>query len=149
MLTFHSLGVEEARAAISAGVAKAKENSVLMAFAVTDRAGDLIMCERMDGAPFRNLRHAMRKAYTSAIMGRDTVLFAQQLRERNGDLVQWGDAQLTTLSHAAARREKWMSRWPRPWSPRPSACDANSRQSPLGRLTYAINMWRHINMRSC
>jgi glc operon protein GlcG len=98
MLTFHSLGVEEARAAISAGVAKAKENSVLMAFAVTDRAGDLIMCERMDGAPFRNLRHAMRKAYTSAIMGRDTVLFAQQLRERNGDLVQWGDAQLTTLA---------------------------------------------------
>lgn len=98
MLTFQSIGLDEARAAIRAGMAKAQEHSVLMAFAVADRSGDLIMCERMDGAPHRNLRHAMRKSYTSALMGRDTAVFAQQLRERNGDLVQWGDANLTTLA---------------------------------------------------
>ncbi len=76
----------------------AQERSLLMAFAVADRWGALIACERMDGTPSRNLTHAIRKAFTSGEMGRDTTLFADQLRERSGDLVQWGNPMLTTLA---------------------------------------------------
>jgi glc operon protein GlcG len=97
MLTIKSLGRKEARAAIDAGVALAQERSLVMSFAVTDWAGEVIASERMDGAPARTLSHAMRKAYTSATMGRDTAVFAQQLRERSGDLTQWGDLRLTNL----------------------------------------------------
>jgi glc operon protein GlcG len=97
MLIVTSLGHAEARAAIDAGIAMAKARAVELSFAVTDFAGELLICERMDGAPARTLKHAMRKAFTSAIMGRDTLVFGQQLRERSGDLVQWGDARLTNL----------------------------------------------------
>lgn len=73
-----------------------------MAFAIADVHGDLLSCERMDGAPARILEHAMRKAYTAGRMGRDTAVFSQQLAERGGDLTQWGDPALTTLTGGVA-----------------------------------------------
>ena len=69
-----------------------------MSFAVADSAGALIACLRMDGAPARTLTHAIRKAYSAAEMGRDTSRFARDLEERGGNLEQWGNSQLTTLT---------------------------------------------------
>jgi uncharacterized protein GlcG (DUF336 family) len=43
------------------------------------------------------LKHAIRKAYTAAVMGRDTLSFKYDLWERNGNLDEWGDSTLTTL----------------------------------------------------
>ena len=97
MLKIESLGLNEARRAIAEGVAQAEQRGQAMSFAVTDHCGALIMCERMDGAPARTLTHAMRKAYTSAEMGRDTARFGDDLRERGGGLDQWGNPELTTL----------------------------------------------------
>jgi glc operon protein GlcG len=51
----------------------------------------------MDGAPARVMTHAIRKAYTAAVMGRDTLKFKADLATRGGNLAEWGDARLTTL----------------------------------------------------
>ncbi|MBL8549261.1 MAG: heme-binding protein [Hyphomonadaceae bacterium] len=97
MLVHHSLSQGEARAALEAGLAAARARGVVVALAVGDRTGEIIACERMDGAPARNLKHAFRKVFTAAEMGRDTSVFGDQLRQRGGDLVQWGDPRLTNL----------------------------------------------------
>jgi uncharacterized protein GlcG (DUF336 family) len=97
MLHLSTLGQREARAALDAGLAMARARSLLMSFVVADHVGELIVCERMDGAPARTLKHAIRKALTAAEMGRDTDAFAAQLRERDGDLSQWGSLHLTNL----------------------------------------------------
>jgi uncharacterized protein GlcG (DUF336 family) len=97
MITRTTIGTEEAQRAIAAGVELATQHGYKMAFAVADHVGALIACLRMDGAPARILTHAIRKAYTAAEMGRDTAEFGRNLRDRGGDLVQWGNPQLTTL----------------------------------------------------
>jgi uncharacterized protein GlcG (DUF336 family) len=68
-----------------------------MAFAVADASAGLIAAVRMNGAHPRILRHSIRKAYTSATMCRNTLSFKADLEERDGNLEQWGDADLTTL----------------------------------------------------
>ena len=98
MLMLESLGFDEAQRALACGLDEAHRRDLKMSFAVADLAGSLIACQRMDGAPARTLTHAMRKAYTSAKMGRDTSRFARDLQERGGDLTQWGNNRLTTLS---------------------------------------------------
>jgi uncharacterized protein GlcG (DUF336 family) len=90
MLHFESLGLVEAEKAIAGGIAA-------MAFAVADHTGEMIATARMDGANPRILRHSIRKAYTSALMCRHTLSFKRDLKEREGALDQWGDADLTTL----------------------------------------------------
>jgi uncharacterized protein GlcG (DUF336 family) len=97
MLELRSLGLDEARKAIAAGVDAARKLGRPMAFAVADSSAGLIAAERMDGTHPRILRHAIRKAYTSATMCRDTLRFKRDLEERGGNLEQWGDADLTTL----------------------------------------------------
>jgi glc operon protein GlcG len=102
MLTEHRLSLDEARRAIDAVVVEATRDGKPMAAAVTDNHGDLICCLRMDGAAARVLRHAIRKAYTAAVMARDTLAFRADLEERQGALDQWGDTQLTTLQGGIA-----------------------------------------------
>jgi len=97
MLEFKSLGLEEARQAITAGEAAAEKLGLPMAFAVADIGAQLIAVSRMNGAHARILRHAIRKAYTSATMCRNTLWFRRDLEDRLGSLDQWGDADLTTL----------------------------------------------------
>lgn len=88
--------------AIDVVVAEARQDGKPMAIAVADNHGDLICCLRMDGAAPRVLRHAIRKAYTAAVMARDTLAFRADLEERHGALDQWGDTQLTTLQGGVA-----------------------------------------------
>jgi uncharacterized protein GlcG (DUF336 family) len=97
MLQLESLGLEEANKAIAAGIAAATKLNRPMAFAVVDCGSGLIAAARMDGAHARILRHAIRKAYTSATMCRNTLSFKADLEERGGNLEQWGDIELTTL----------------------------------------------------
>lgn len=92
-----SLGLDDAQRAIAAAVAEAKNDGRPMAVAVVDASGDLISCARMDGAHERVLRFAIRKAYTAAIMGRDTTGFKAELAERARTLDDYGDPLFTTL----------------------------------------------------
>lgn len=98
VIQIQTLGLAEAQQAIDAGLQEARRQGLVMAFAVADHAGALIACQRMDGAPARNLEHAIRKAFTAAEMGRDTSRFARDLTERGGNLAQWGNSRLTTLA---------------------------------------------------
>jgi len=97
MLHFESLGLIEAEKGIAAGIQAAKALGKAMAFAVADHTGEMIATARMDGANPRILRHSVRKAYTAALMCRHTLSFKRDLKERDGALDQWGDADLTTL----------------------------------------------------
>lgn len=97
MLDFQSLSLEEAKIAIAAGEEAARKYGRPMAFAVADSGAELIAATRMDGAHPRILRHAIRKAYTSATMCRNTLWFRRDLEDRRGNLEQWGDPDLTTL----------------------------------------------------
>ena len=96
-LKLQSLGLAEAERAIAAGVAMAKRYGRAMAFVVCDREGELIATLRMDGAASRNVRQAIRKAKTAAVMARNTLAYKRDLEERNGTLAEWGDPMLTTL----------------------------------------------------
>ena len=97
MLHFESLGLVEAEKGIAGGIAAAHVLGKAMAFAVADHTGQMIATARMDGANTRILTHSIRKAYTSGLMCRHTLSFKRDLKERDGALDQWGDANLTTL----------------------------------------------------
>jgi glc operon protein GlcG len=97
MLQFESIGLVEAEKAIAAGISAARALNRTMAFAVADHRGEMIATARMDGAHPRILTHSVRKAFTAAVMCRNTLSFRRDLEERRGDLDQWGDARLTTL----------------------------------------------------
>jgi len=92
-----SLGLEEAQRAIAAVFEQAKKDGRPVAVAVVDNHGDLITCARMDGAHARVLRYAIRKAYTAAVMGRDTVAFKKDIQDAGRSLSDYGDPLLTTL----------------------------------------------------
>ncbi len=68
-----------------------------MSVVVADDNGDPICSVRMDGAPERTLRFAFRKAYTAAVMGRDTIVFKQLLQDQHRSLEDYGDPMFTTL----------------------------------------------------
>jgi glc operon protein GlcG len=92
-----SLGLEEAQRAIAAVFDQAKKDGRAVAVAVVDNHGDLITCARMDGAHARVLRYAIRKAYTAAVMGRDTLAFKKDIQDAGRSLTDYGDSSLTTL----------------------------------------------------
>lgn len=77
--------------------AEARRDGRAMAVAVTDEAGELVFGLRMPGCAARVLTHAIRKAYTAAVMQRDTVVFRDEDRERQKTLDDWGDPKLTHL----------------------------------------------------
>ena len=93
----YTLDLADAQRAVEAAVREATRDQRPMAVAVTDVHGDVICALRMDGAHARVLRHAVRKAYTAAVMQRNTLVFKKDLQERDGNLDEWGDSQLTTL----------------------------------------------------
>ena len=63
--------------------------------AVVDDAGNLLAYARMD----RCLRptFAIRKAYTSAMRGMDTLAFSEQLSSQNRSIESFGDPQLIAI----------------------------------------------------
>ena len=97
MLSQLSLGLDEAQRAIAAVFEQAKLDGRAVAVAVVDNHGELIACARMDGAHARVLRHAIRKAYTAAVMGRDTLAFKKDMQDAGRTLTDYDDGSLTTL----------------------------------------------------
>jgi uncharacterized protein GlcG (DUF336 family) len=93
----YTLDLADAQRAMAAAFAEASKDGRPMAVAVTDVHGDLLLGARMDGAHARVLHHALRKAYTAAVMQRNTLAFKQDLKDRDGNLDEWGDSRLTTL----------------------------------------------------
>lgn len=86
-----------AQRAIAAILAIAEAEGYCIAIAVADANGDYIATARMDGAYLRWGRHARRKAYTSALMGRDTQAFYDEMQTRQRTLLDYGEPRFTTL----------------------------------------------------
>src|SRR5207302_83333 len=97
LIGYESLGLGEAQRGIDAAVAEASARGRNMAFAVVDAHGDLIAAARMDGSHARVLRHAIRKAHTAATFGRNTLALKNELKQSGRELIEWGDAAITTL----------------------------------------------------
>lgn len=68
-----------------------------MACAVADEAGNLVFGASMEESPARLLRNAIRKAYTAAVMQRDTITLRDQDEQLGKTLADWGDPMLTHL----------------------------------------------------
>ena len=96
------LSLDQAQAAIAAMIEDYNRdpNRRKVDMAVVDDAGNLLAYARMD----RCLRptFAIRKAYTSALRGLDTVAFAEQLSTQNRSLESFGDPQLIALAGGVA-----------------------------------------------
>jgi uncharacterized protein GlcG (DUF336 family) len=100
-----TLGLEEALRAVSAAIAAARDAAQRtwpgIAVAVVDKEGELIAGARMDGMAPRFFRAAHRKAYTAAVMERDTAgvmeFWNRQESAGHRGPHDWNDPMLTTL----------------------------------------------------
>ena len=91
------ISLEQAQAAIAAMIADYNKDTGRrkVDMAVVDDAGNLLAYARMD----RCLRptFAIRKAYTSAVRGVDTLAFSEQLSSQNRSIESFGDPQLIAI----------------------------------------------------
>ena len=91
------LSLEQAQSAIAAMIVDYNRNPERkkVDMAVVDDAGNLLAYARMD----RCLRptFAIRKAYTSAVRGVDTLAFSEQLASQNRSIESFGDPQLIAI----------------------------------------------------
>ncbi|PKB60805.1 MAG: hypothetical protein BZY65_00280 [SAR202 cluster bacterium Ae2-Chloro-G2] len=91
------LSLEQAQSAIAAMIVDYNRDPERrkVDMAVVDDAGNLLAYARMD----RCLRptFAIRKAYTSAVRGVDTLAFSEQLASQNRSMESFGDPQLIAI----------------------------------------------------
>ncbi|HEU4370175.1 MAG TPA: heme-binding protein [Methylomirabilota bacterium] len=76
------LSLEQARACIARGVAKARELGFEVAVAVVDEAGHLIACDRMDGALWVTPEIARAKANAAAGFRASTLDLEERFTKR-------------------------------------------------------------------
>lgn len=94
--------LELAQRAVDLILEIAKREGYELAVAVADANGDFIAFARMDNSYLRWGRNARRKAYTSAIMGRDTQALYDELEKRKRTLLDYGEPEFTTLPGGVA-----------------------------------------------
>ena len=90
------LEVASARA-LDAIVEATRAAGFVVAIAIVDAHGDLVAARRMDGARPRWMRASIRKAYSAAVMDRDTEDFHREIVERQLQIAYYGDPLLTAL----------------------------------------------------
>ena len=96
MATKPSLTTDQVTAAMNAMLAKANETpDAPVAMAVVDAGGELLAYLTMDNLRIFSRRHALRKAYTSAVMGRDSGEHAAGLHAQGRNIADLGDPRFT------------------------------------------------------
>ena len=91
-----ALRLVQIQAAMQAMMARAMQTpEAPVAMAVVDATGNLLAYATMDNLRLYSRRHALRKAYTAAIMGMDTGAHAQRLHSQGRSISELGDPQLT------------------------------------------------------
>ena len=87
---------QQAQAAMKAMADKAAQTpEAPVAMAIVDDSGNIIAYAQMDKLRLFSRRHAIRKAYTAAIVGTDTGAHAEQLRTQGRSITDMGDPNLT------------------------------------------------------
>jgi uncharacterized protein GlcG (DUF336 family) len=77
-----ALGLEQARACIARGIARAHELGFLVAIAVVDEGGHLVACDRMDGALWVTPEIARAKANAAAGFRASTLDLEERFTKR-------------------------------------------------------------------
>jgi glc operon protein GlcG len=91
-----SLTFTQAQAAMKAMIDKAMQTpDEPVAMAIVDDTGNLVAYAKMDNLRLFSRRHALRKAYTSAIVGMDSGAHAQRLHSQGRSISELGDPNLT------------------------------------------------------
>ncbi len=87
---------EQIKAAMDAMMAKALETpDAPVAMAIVDSTGNLEAYAKMDNLRLFSRRHALRKAYTAAIMGGDSGANAERMHSQGRSISEMGDSNLT------------------------------------------------------
>ena len=90
------LSFEQVRAAMSAMIDKAMQTpDEPVAMAIVDDTGNLVAYAKMDNLRIFSRRHALRKAYTSAIVGMDSGAHAGRIHGQGRNMSDLGDPNLT------------------------------------------------------
>ena len=90
------LSFEQVRAAMSAMIDKAMQTPAEpVAIAIVDDTGNLVAYAKMDNLRIFSRRHALRKAYTSAIVGMDSGAHAERIHGQGRNMSDLGDPNLT------------------------------------------------------
>ena len=97
MITSLTVSLDDAKVAANAALAAAKPGDGPLAVAVTNETGDVAYLVRQDGATAVDVRNAERKAYTAAVIGRDTSVWRLQITHDGRTVADWSDAMVTSL----------------------------------------------------
>ncbi|MCY4417093.1 MAG: heme-binding protein [Chloroflexi bacterium] len=96
MSTKPALTTDQITNAMNAMLAKANETAdAPVAMAIVDAGGELLAYLTMDNLRIFSRRHALRKAYTSALMGRDSGEHAAGLHAQGRNIADLGDPRFT------------------------------------------------------
>ena len=91
-----TLKLEQVQAAMAAMLRKAQETpEAPVAMAIVDATGNLEAYAKMDNLRLFSRRHALRKAYTAAVMGLNTGAHAERLHGQGRSISELGDPNLT------------------------------------------------------
>jgi uncharacterized protein GlcG (DUF336 family) len=90
------LSFDQVRAAMNAMTEKALElPNEPVAMAIVDDTGNMVAYAKMDNLRMFSRRHAIRKAYTSAMMGQDSGAHGDNVRAGGRIVADMGDSMLT------------------------------------------------------
>lgn len=91
-----ALKLQQVQAAMAAMLAKAQQTpDAPVAMAIVDATGNLEAYAKMDNLRLFSRRHALRKAYTAAVMGLNTGDHAARLHGQGRSISELGDPNLT------------------------------------------------------
>ena len=90
------LTMKQVQAAMNAMTEKAMQTpGEPVAMAIVDAAGNLEAYAKLDNLRIFSRRHALRKAYTSAVLGTDSGSNSARLHSQGRSISEFGDPQLT------------------------------------------------------
>ena len=92
------LSFVQVQAAMNAMTGKAMQTpDDVVAIAIVDSTGNLLAYAQTGALRLFSRRHAIRKAYTAAVMATDTGANGKKLKEQGRSISEMGDLQLTSL----------------------------------------------------
>lgn len=95
MRTETSLSLSEARVGLDAMRAELARRGALAVIAVADARGEIVVLERVDGAPASSIRIAANKAWTAACQGVPTRAIGDRVRGAERlDVAYYGDPRI-------------------------------------------------------
>jgi glc operon protein GlcG len=92
------LSLDQIQQAMAAMLEKATQKpDQPVAIAIVDDVGNLISYARMDRCRAIPQRMAVRKAYTAALSGQDTLAYAERLKSQGRTVAEMGDPNLAAV----------------------------------------------------